>query len=199
MKKKKNKKRRTSRRRQQRIKPPDDGEGPPYNSRDGMSTKCWGPVAWFHISCVARNYPVHPTKAQQKHYKLFFDNFFKTLPCGACRKNAVKNLHEIGFHHKITFQTRETLSRAINRLHNAVNRMTGSGEEWTYEEHRDFFEQFRAKCVGGHSHKHSGCYGPSSAARFDRPTAMIVVADKKESDKFKHDNHCGSVVCLSDK
>jgi hypothetical protein len=136
-------------------------EGGSYDSKDGMSTLCWAPPAWMFLGCIGRNYPTEPTDQQKVQYANFFFSLQHVLPCGSCRDNLVNNLKVLKWFEREPeiFRTRETLSRAINDLHNSVNVMLGKSKQWTYEEHRSFFETFRAACVPNKGKIEGGCFG----------------------------------------
>ena len=43
-----------------------------FNSDNGMLTKVWGPPLWYFLHTISFNYPIYPTKEDQKNYYNFF-------------------------------------------------------------------------------------------------------------------------------
>ncbi len=117
-----------------------------YNSGDGMLTTVWGPCLWFFLHIMSFNYPVNPTKDNKKYYKRFLLTLRHILPCRYCRENITKNL-DILPPTKDKFESRESFSRYIYDLHQLVNKMLNKDFDMSYEEVRDRFEIFRAKCI----------------------------------------------------
>lgn len=117
-----------------------------YNSRDGFSTKIWGPTTWHLLRVISFNYPPQPTEADKAHYAEFIDSLAWVLPCRACRDNYPKNLAVAGYGPDV-FRDRDSFSRFIYRLEQAVYHMTSSQDlPFSFEENRDTYECFRAKC-----------------------------------------------------
>jgi len=115
------------------------------NSNDGFLTYVWGPSLWMTLHTISFNYPCHPTKAQKKQYRAFFDSLQHVLPCGKCRTNLIDNLKSTNYN-KDVFQNRETLSKWVYDLHVCVNSMLGKDTKTSYEEVRHTYEHFRARC-----------------------------------------------------
>jgi hypothetical protein len=116
-----------------------------FNDKSGFQTGIWGPVLWFYLHIMSFNYPNNPTQTQKNHYKDFIYNLRFVLPCKYCRINLINNLKE----HPITnndLKNRETFSRYIYNLHNIINKMLNKKIKISYEEVRDKYEHFRARC-----------------------------------------------------
>ena len=64
-----------------------------FNSNDGMLTSVWGPSLWHSLHTVSFNYPLNPTKTQQKYHKQLLESLKYTLPCRHCRDNFKSNLN----------------------------------------------------------------------------------------------------------
>lgn len=117
-----------------------------YNSNDGMLTTVWGPSMWHCLHTISFNYPVKPTENDKKHYMSFVLNLQNVLPCGKCRKNLVKNLKKLPLtisHMK----SRDTFSMYIYKLHETVNKMLHKKSGLSYEDVRERYEHFRARCL----------------------------------------------------
>jgi hypothetical protein len=117
-----------------------------YNSGDGFLTSVWGPPLWHFLHTMSFNYPIEPTKKDTKHYKDFILSLRNILPCKYCRMNLKNNLKV----HPITVENmknRESFSRYVYELHEIVNKFLGKNSGLTYEEVRDRYENFRARCT----------------------------------------------------
>ena len=115
------------------------------NSNDGFLTYVWGPSLWMTLHTISFNYPCHPTSEQKKQYKAFFDTLRNVLPCGKCRDNLVANLQSTSYTNSV-FNNRDTLSRWVYDLHTCVNKMLGKETPVSYNEVRQTYENFRARC-----------------------------------------------------
>lgn len=116
-----------------------------YNSNDGMMTSIWGPAMWHFLHTMSFNYPLHPTQLQKKHYRSFIDNLKHILPCGKCRTNLLNNFTVLPLT-DAHLQCRESFSRYVFELHNIINKMLCKHVTISYEEVREKYENFRARC-----------------------------------------------------
>lgn len=116
-----------------------------YHSNDGFLTYVWGPSMWMTLHIVSMNYPCRPTTLQKQQYKHFFDSIRHVLPCGACRENLKENLKSTGYNMSV-FKNRDTLSRWVYDLHCSVNTMLGKKNVVTFDDVRNIYENFRARC-----------------------------------------------------
>lgn len=117
-----------------------------YESPDGMLTSVWGPPLWHSLHTISFNYPVNPTKRDIENYYNYFKNLKYVLPCKYCRINLKSNLKKIPLR-KSTFKNRDSLSRWVYNLHETVNKMLGKESKLSYEDVRDRYENFRARCL----------------------------------------------------
>lgn len=117
-----------------------------YESDSGMLTTIWGPPIWHFLHTMSFNYPVEPTTTQKQQYRQFILSLQNILPCGKCRKNLQKNLakHPLMAKH---MQSRDSFSRYIYQLHEVVNEMLKKKSCLTYDQVRDRYENFRARCL----------------------------------------------------
>ena len=116
-----------------------------FNSGDGMLTSVWGPSLWHYLHVMSFNYPINPTKYDKKHYKNFIINLKYVLPCKYCRINFVNNLK----HNPLKIchlKNRYTFSRYVYDLHELINSMLGKKSNLTYDQVRERYEHFRARC-----------------------------------------------------
>jgi len=116
-----------------------------YDSRDGFLTYVWGPSMWMTLHIMSMNYPCYPTPLQKKQYKTYFDSLEHILPCGKCRENLKDNLNMTNYSMKV-FKNRDTLSKWVYDLHCCINTMLGKKNVITYEDVRNIYENFRARC-----------------------------------------------------
>ena len=117
-----------------------------YKSNNGMVTSIWGPPLWFSLHMTSFNYPVEPTKEHKQQYYAYFTSLKWTLPCKYCRDNYAKNLEGLPLD-KNALKNRETFSRWLYDIHNKVNRNLGKEIYKTYDDVREFYEHFRARCT----------------------------------------------------
>jgi hypothetical protein len=116
-----------------------------YQSKDGMLTYIWGPPMWHYLHTMSFNYPLCPTNSDKRHYRSFLLHLQYVLPCGKCRENLKKNFAKLPPLEK-HFASRATFSRYIYQLHETVNTMLEKKSGLTYEQVRERYEHFRARC-----------------------------------------------------
>jgi hypothetical protein len=117
-----------------------------YHSNDGMLTTVWGPSMWHYLHTMSFNYPVHPSKENKEHYRDFVLNLQNVLPCGKCRKNLIKNFKKLPLTEE-SMESRKTFSKYIYDLHEVVNKMLKKKSGLTYDQVRERYEHFRARCA----------------------------------------------------
>ena len=117
-----------------------------YNSNDGMITYVWGPPMWHFLHTMSFNYPVKPTTTQKHDYKNYILSLQHVLPCGKCRDNFKANLKKQPLNDK-ALKNRNSFSRWMYKMHNRVNTLLGKKTSITYEEVRNRYEYFRARCT----------------------------------------------------
>jgi hypothetical protein len=111
-----------------------------------MLTTVWGPSAWHLLHTISFNYPVKPTCDEKKQYRDFVLNFQSVLPCGKCRDNLKKNFKRLPFLWK-HMESRHTFSKYIYDLHEIVNKMLHKKSGLSYQDVRERYEHFRARCA----------------------------------------------------
>jgi len=169
-----------------------------YNSINGMQSYIFGPPTWFVLHCTSFNYPVNPTEEDKKNYTNFLMSFEYTLPCVYCRTNFRSNIKKAGFS-KAVMKNRDTFSRFIYKFHNVVNDMLGKNVKISFEEVRERYENFRARCDEKETKesirrkqlndkKELGCtdslYGGKSRC------ILNIVPKESKKNSFKIDNKC---------
>lgn len=158
-----------------------------YNSGDGMLTTIWGPGLWHYLHTMSFNYPVHPTKDEKKQYKDFVLQLKYVLPCKHCRLNLVKNFKELPLTNK-NMESRYSFSKYIYLLHEHINNMLGKISNLTYDEVRERYEHFRARCTKKITKKEKGCteslYGEKSKC------IIKIVPNKVKCKTFQMNKSC---------
>jgi hypothetical protein len=119
-----------------------------YGSRDGMLTTVWGPGLWHFLHTMSFNYPITPSLKDKIHYRQFILQLRYVLPCGKCRENLVKNFKRLPLRTK-DLESREAFSRYVYELHEVVNTMLHKNSGLSYEQVRERYEHFRARCASG--------------------------------------------------
>lgn len=117
-----------------------------YKSGDGMLTTIWGPSLWHSLHTISFNYPNKPSALQKKKYRQFILNLIHILPCKYCRINLKKNFKCLPLTMK-HMESRTTFSKYVFRLHEHVNKMLGKESGLSYQDVRERYEHFRARCT----------------------------------------------------
>ena len=117
-----------------------------YNSNDGMLTTVWGPSMWHFLHTMSFNYPARPSYHDKRTYRTFILKLQYILPCGKCRKNLKKNFakHPLLEKH---MESRHTFSKYVYDLHEVINKMLHKKSGLSYNDVRNRYEHFRARCV----------------------------------------------------
>ena len=164
------------------------------NSNNGMLTSVWGPSMWFNLHIISFNYPVQPTKEQKKDYFNFFKNIGKILPCSYCRINYKKNIKKVKLSME-TMKNRKTLSMWLYKLHNEINHMLNKKINLTYDEVRQNYELFRARCLLkkeeiklSKKNKELGCTKPFYGIK--SKLVISIVPKYKKCKTIKIDKRC---------
>jgi hypothetical protein len=162
-----------------------------YNSPDGMLTSVWGPPMWHMLHTISFNYPVKPSKDDKDNYYNYFKSLIYILPCRYCRDNLKNNFKKVGLN-KSVFKNRDTLSRFVYNLHEEINRMTGKKSELSYNDVRDRYEHFRARCLnkpGEENQKmEKGC--TDSLYGMKGKCVINIVPNSSTKESFKLDKNC---------
>jgi hypothetical protein len=117
-----------------------------YSSNDGMLVSVWGPSLWHYLHTMSFNYPVNPTCEDKANYREFILNLKNVLPCGKCRMNLRKNFKKLPLKMK-DMSSRDAFSRYIYKLHEVINKMLKKKSGLSYEDVRERYEHFRARCT----------------------------------------------------
>jgi hypothetical protein len=117
-----------------------------FKSGDGMLTSTWGPALWHALHCISFNYPVKPTPQDKKHYRRMVMNLKFVLPCKYCRINFKKNLKSLPLRDK-DLRSRNAFSRWMFKMHEHINKMLGKKSGLKYNQIRERYEHFRARCT----------------------------------------------------
>jgi hypothetical protein len=116
-----------------------------FKSKDGMLTSVWGPSLWHYLHTMSFNYPVNPTNVQKKYYKQFIMSLKYVLPCKYCRMNLRKNLKAVPMTDTV-LKNRDNFSKWMYDLHEHINTMLKKKSGLSYEDVRERYEHFRARC-----------------------------------------------------
>jgi hypothetical protein len=111
-----------------------------------MLTTVWGPGLWHFLHTMSFNYPIAPTEKDKKHYRQFILQLRYVLPCGKCRENLVKNFKRLPLRMR-DLESRDAFSRYVYNLHEVVNTMLHKNSGLSYEQVRERYEHFRARCA----------------------------------------------------
>ena len=165
-----------------------------YKSGDGMLTSVWGPALWHYLHTMSFNYPTDPTNTQKKHYRDFVLNLQNVLPCKYCRMNLVNNFKKLPLTMK-EMKSRDTFSRYVYNLHEEINTMLGKKSNLSFEDVRERYEHFRARCgkrktikIVRNRKKHKGC--TESLYKIKSKGVIQIVPQNKKCDSIVIDEKC---------
>lgn len=168
-----------------------------YNSKDGMLTSVWGPSLWHSLHAISFNYPIKPTIQDKRNYLNFFMSLRFVLPCKYCRDNFIKNIKKVPLN-MTTMKNRETVSKWLYNLHEEINTMLGKKSNLTYNDVRNRYEMFRARCLDESSSKpkkkkqtrkrEKGCTTPYYGKKSQ--CVINIVPKSKKCKTFKIDRQC---------
>ena len=166
-----------------------------YESNDGMLTTVWGPSTWHLLHTMSFNYPVNPTCDDKRHYRDFILNLRYVLPCGKCRKNLCKNFKRLPLLWK-HMSSRNSFSRYVYNLHEIINDMLKKKSGLSYDDVRERYEHFRARCAKPHDIakveekkiEEKGCTEPIYGEK--AKCVLKIVPQTKKCDTFQMDDKC---------
>lgn len=164
-----------------------------YKSGDGMLTSVWGPSLWHSLHTMSFNYPIKPTSLQKKYYKRFLEALKYTLPCRHCRENFKANLKKYPINSKV-LQNRYHFSLYVYQLHEHINTLLNKKSGLSYEDVRERYEHFRARCTKRKTRKtkkvkkHKGCIVPLH--KFKSKGVVKIVPDETKCESFEIDEKC---------
>lgn len=166
-----------------------------YNSNDGMLTTVWGPGMWHFLHTTSFNYPVNPTEKQKRDYRNFVLSLRDVLPCGKCRKNLKKNLQKLPITMR-HMRSRDSFSRYMYDLHEHVNNMLHKNSGLTFEQVRERYEHFRARCATGNrkmktvrrKKKEKGCTEPLYGEK--SKCVLKIVPQTEKCETMQIDSKC---------
>jgi hypothetical protein len=158
-----------------------------YKSGDGMLTTVWGPGLWHFLHTMSFNYPNEPTNEQKKHYRDFVLSLENVLPCKYCRMNLAKNFKAVPLHWS-DMKDRYSFSNYIYRLHEHINHMLNKTSGLSYEDVRERYEHFRARCSSVVTTVEKGCteslYGKKSKC------VLKIVPQETKCKTFQMNRSC---------
>jgi len=172
-----------------------------FYSGQGMLTTIWGPGQWHFLHTMSFNYPIKPTNKDKLHYKAYILSLVHVLPCKYCRDNLQKNFKKLPLTMD-KLQNRHTFSRYIYDLHEIVNTMLKKKSNLTYEQIRERYEHFRARCSSSSTKKKRdliknkskgkgkelGCTEPLIGEK--AKCVLHIVPQKTKCQTFKIDSRC---------
>jgi hypothetical protein len=163
-----------------------------FFSNDGMLTTVWGPSMWHFLHTMSFNYPVCPTHKEKIEYRNFVLQLKHILPCGKCRKNYNMNLQKLPLtmNH---MKSRHTFSLYIYKLHELINTMLHKKSGLSFEEVRERYEHFRARCTIETSQKCNsineiGCVDPLYGKK--SKCVLHIVPEEQKCETFIMDKSC---------
>ena len=170
-----------------------------FKSKDGMLTSVWGPSLWHYLHTMSFNYPINPTEVQKKNYRQFIMSLKYVLPCKYCRMNLRKNLKALPLTETV-LKNRDNFSKWMYDLHEHINTMLNKKSGLSFEDVRERYEHFRARCSETSvdkiveelkkikNKKEKGCETPLYG---HKAKCVIKIVPKENKEKtFQMDNAC---------
>ena len=170
-----------------------------FKSKDGMLTSVWGPSLWHYLHTMSFNYPINPTEVQKKNYRQFIMSLKYVLPCKYCRMNLRKNLKAVPLTETV-LKNRDNFSKWMYDLHEHINTMLNKISGLSFEDVRERYEHFRARCSETSvdkiveelkkikNKKEKGCETPLYG---HKAKCVIKIVPKENKEKtFQMDNAC---------
>ena len=113
----------------------------------GLITKIWGPHMWVALHSISFCYPLNPTEQDKKKFYSFFRLVGDMLPCFHCRES-YNNFIKCGITKldDSVFISRESVTKWLYYLHEAVNKKLGVDYGVSYEDVVIRYESYRASC-----------------------------------------------------
>jgi hypothetical protein len=136
------------------------------------------------------NYPIEPTNEQKKYYMNFIFSLKNILPCKYCRINLKKNFKMVPLKMS-SMKDRESFSKYVYRLHEHINKMLGKVSNLTYDEVRERYEHFRARCTVKKvvKEKEKGC--TESLYKGEKSKCIIkIVPQSRKCKTFQMNSSC---------
>ena len=161
-----------------------------YKSGEGMLTTVWGPSLWHFLHTMSFNYPNEPTNEEKQHYRNFILQMEHILPCKYCRINLKKNFKKLPLKME-NMKNRESFSRYIYDLHEHINKMLCKKSGLSYEDVRERYEHFRARCSTKKvvKVKEKGC--TESFYKGEKAKCIIkIVPQSKKCKTFQMNKSC---------
>lgn len=169
-----------------------------YKSGDGMLTSVWGPSLWHSLHTISFNYPNNPSKKDKENYKKYIFQLQHVLPCKYCRINLKNNFKQLPLTNAC-MESRDTFSRYIYNLHELINTMLKKKSALTYEDVRERYEHFRARCGkrkkvklfkfnNKTKKKHPGCTEPLHKVK--SKGIIQIVPQNEKCESIQIDNKC---------
>lgn len=113
-----------------------------------MITKIWGTNVWKSLWYSVRAYPDNPNEEQQQDMYNSLLAARTTLPCGICRNSYRRFITLDGtMLTKDTVSSKESVSRWLYNLKEAVNKKLGTYYGLTYEEVIKSYDTSRSQCI----------------------------------------------------
>lgn len=164
-----------------------------YKSNDGMLTTVWGPSTWHLLHTMSFNYPVNPTCDDKRNYREFVLSLQNVLPCGKCRENLKKNFKKLPLKMR-HMNSRDSFSKYMYQLHEVVNKMLHKKSGLSYNDVRERYEHFRARCVLDENakpetkKKENGCTEPIYGKK--AKCILKIIPQEEKCETFQMDDKC---------
>lgn len=91
-----------------------------------MDKESWGKPTWQALHYIALGYPNNPSTQDKVNYQMFYENFYKVLPCAECSQHYKENLKTMPIEDYLV--SKDKLFEWTVNMHNLVNKLLGKHE-----------------------------------------------------------------------
>lgn len=86
-----------------------------------MDKAQWGKPTWQALHYIALGFPSNPSTQDKVNYQMFYENFYKVIPCTECSKHYQENLKTVPIEKYLA--NNDTLFEWTVKIHNLVNKL----------------------------------------------------------------------------
>ena len=91
-----------------------------------MDKEAWGKPTWQALHYIALGFPKNPSTQDKVNYQMFYENFYKVIPCTECSQHYKDNLKTMPVE-KYLVDNEKLFEWTVN-MHNIVNKILGKHE-----------------------------------------------------------------------
>jgi hypothetical protein len=112
------------------------------HSTNGFVSTAWGPALWYLLHTLSFR-----VDTDRRNFEAWFLLLEHVLPCGACRGNFPRNLHDAGYTPTSTFRSMRSTSMFLWRFHKTVNSSLHKSNTLSYSQVKQRYQCGQARNV----------------------------------------------------